>query len=347
MTNRSQFDPGEAVWNQRQVVRAALPRLQSFLDVILCQGPRVMLPEDYSKVFATVLEFKPDLIIEVGRLFGNTTCMLTEAAQSLPNASVLSLCLTDHWNRRTLPAIKPLISAGWLEKLDARVMNLLTLDVEKTLEGKNRVMFVLDAHGWQVGEFMLGVVLPRLVRKDHVLFIHDVISPTHYAEVYEKYWPDAPSRPTDGMEGYGKKGIWKGTDDTWDRFVFMNGLAGMYPEFVAFADFVNRNHLTLHSLEASVRRAIDDHPDRRAEMRALLGETMYSPASGFAWFRLEASRDPSTVRFPTYEPRWNESAGILSSLRDDLRRNTIAGRPSALTLSRIMAKAALGRYTVR
>jgi hypothetical protein len=72
------FDPGRALWNQRHNVKAALPRLQAFQEAVLTLGSMVMLPQDYCSVFAAVLEFQP----EVGRLFGNTTCMLTEAVQA-------------------------------------------------------------------------------------------------------------------------------------------------------------------------------------------------------------------------------------------------------------------------
>jgi len=225
-------------------------------------------------------------------------------------------------------------------------MDVLELDVEAALRGKRRVFFLLDAHGWDVAEYVVGVVVPELFKREHVLFMHDVVLPTHYAAVYAKYFPHDPTRPTDGMEGYGGRGIWRGSEETWDRFLFLNGLAGRYPEFVALVDFVNRNGLTLHALEASVRQAIEDYPERREEMQRLLGDRMYAPFSAFAWLSLDPLDRPTQLRFPTFR-RPGSSARVAEELRDDLRRNRIAGTPSPLTLARIIAKAMLGRYTER
>ena len=337
-------DPGLALWNQRHNVKDALPRLEAFLKALLDCSHMVMQPEDYATIFATVLEYKPDLVIEVGRNFGNTTCILTEAVQSLPGTTVLSICLTNHWESTTLPAIKSLTSADWLRRLDARVMNVMDLDIAEVLKGKRRVFFLLDAHGWDVAEYMLSAVMPELVRRDHMLFIHDVIFPRHFADVYEKYFPDSPSRPSDGMEGYGRRGIWRG-EETPDQLVFLNGLAGSYPEFVAFVDFVNRNKLELHAVETSVRREIEDQADRRREMLGLLGDAMYAPSSGFAWFSLRAVDDPSALKFPVINAK--ARASVVEELREDLSRNLIAGKPSPVTVSRIIAKAMLGRYTTQ
>jgi cephalosporin hydroxylase len=66
---------------------------------------------------AAVLEFKPDLILELGRAMGNSTAAFTNAANLLgPSACrVLSLCLSYEWHSMPwflVMRIAPLTSSG-------------------------------------------------------------------------------------------------------------------------------------------------------------------------------------------------------------------------------------------
>ncbi len=347
MIERATFETaGLALWNQRHRIKAALPRLEGMLDAILSEHHMVMLPEEYPKLYAIAREFQPDLILEVGRLLGNTTCVLTEAVQDLEGSSVLSICLTDMWFVRTLPKIKSLLSASWLEKLDARVMNFVELDVEKCFQGKQRVLFLLDAHGWLVAEYTLGVVLPQLLKLEHLVLVHDIIVPTHYSsEVRSKYFGSDASK-TYVVESYGGSGIWKGESENPSQLIFVNGLAGQYVEFLALVDFAERNKLKLCSVEEDIRREIECRPERRSEMLSLLGERMYSPASAFVWIDLNRAERKSSLHFPRFEkPVTSARARLLEELTWDLsRHNNRGGHPSLWTFGRILAKTLLGRY---
>jgi len=336
-------NPGQALWDNRHSVAKVIPRLESFFDAISSQSNMDMLPEDYPKLFAAVLAFRPDYVVEVGRLNGNSTCILTEAVQGIEKATVLSICLTDHWFKRSLPKIGHLISPGWLGKLDARVINLTDLDVERTLGDKERVLFILDAHGWTVAEYTLGIVFPQLIRRKSLVLVHDIIIPAHWGELRTKYYPNDPKK-SGKIDTYANKGIWKG-DPKGDQFLFANDLAGSYPEFLAFVDFSERNKLKLQSVEEDIRREIHELPERRKEMVGLLGERMYSPFSAYAWMDLNRLANSSTLHFPKFEMPFSDSESqLVEQLRDDLKRHNRRGRPSFLTLGRILTKILLRRY---
>ena len=68
--------PGRAYWNQRQVLLEARPRIEALVETI---GENTDLtPFQWAQLLAYTLEFKPDLILELGRGAGNSTCVFTE-----------------------------------------------------------------------------------------------------------------------------------------------------------------------------------------------------------------------------------------------------------------------------
>jgi len=336
-------NPGQSYWIQRHIVKTALPRLEAFSDAFGSIGGNELRPPDYPQLFAIATAFRPDIIVEVGRLHGNSTCILTEAANHLGGASVYSVCLTDKWFTGTLDKIRDIISPEWLQKLDARVMNFVDLDVESLLEGKQRVLFLLDAHGWEVAEYMLAVVMPQLVKREHLVLVHDIFLAKYRSDYRKKYYPE--DDPV--LENYRTEGVWKGTSASEKNFLFLNGLGGLYPEFLAFVDFAERNRLRLRVVEEDVRHEIENNPDRRAEMVDLLGERMYSPFSAYAWMTLNGRADTSDIIFPRYKKIQNNHTDKLASLLcHDLGRHNFHGRPTLLTYARILAKGLLKRYNV-
>src|ERR1041384_1429253 len=86
---------GDALWNRRQELQATRDRLEA-LAASVCRPIDMSLPE-YGQLFAAALDFQPDLVVEIGRGWGNSTCALTEAANHLRKAKVLSFCLSDIW----------------------------------------------------------------------------------------------------------------------------------------------------------------------------------------------------------------------------------------------------------
>ena len=98
--------PAQAYWNQRHALARSRDRVEMvarcinrFSDLSLFQ---------WAQLIAMVLEFQPDLILELGRLKGNSTCAFTEAANLLaPHITrVLSICDSADWDAETRPRLK-------------------------------------------------------------------------------------------------------------------------------------------------------------------------------------------------------------------------------------------------
>src|SRR5262245_58907284 len=108
------FTPGRAYWNQRSKLAAARDRLLGLSRAV--GRPSDLQPYQFAQLIASCLEAAPDVILELGRGFGNSTCPFTEAANMLGGAAhtrVLSLCNSAEWDTTTVPGLKRIVTGGW------------------------------------------------------------------------------------------------------------------------------------------------------------------------------------------------------------------------------------------
>ncbi|MFQ5696580.1 MAG: hypothetical protein ACE5HB_11365, partial [Terriglobia bacterium] len=75
------FSPGHALWNQRHAVASLLERFRGLSAAV--DRPTTFSFPQWAQVAAYTLEFKPDLILELGRERGNSTCCFLEVANQL------------------------------------------------------------------------------------------------------------------------------------------------------------------------------------------------------------------------------------------------------------------------
>ena len=158
--------PGQALWDQRQPLAALRSRLNSLSQAV--DRPVDLSITQWVQIAAFTLDFRPDLIIELGREFGNSTCCFLEIANHLGGAKaclLLSLCLSDSWSVRTVPRLRNLVPKEWFAPADIRRVNLLDFDFKAELENCQRPLIFWDAHGFEVAECVLGSVLPHLLKK--------------------------------------------------------------------------------------------------------------------------------------------------------------------------------------
>lgn len=112
-----------AMWNQRQALLEARERLKTLYELV--DSPADFSFHQWAGLFALCMEFAPDLIIELGRRYGNSTCISTEAANRLAPTRVVGLCLTRKWQTRTVPRLERAVPREWFEPLWAMTCNLL------------------------------------------------------------------------------------------------------------------------------------------------------------------------------------------------------------------------------
>jgi len=282
VTNHIVISPGRALWNQRGTIAELGERLKALIAAV--GRPTDLNPYQWAGFAAFALEFRPDLIVELGRGLGNSTCCFIEVANRLGGANacrVLSLCLSDDWFARTVPRLNDVVPFDWFSPAQIEVANILEYDLTPELAKSKRCLILWDAHGFDMAEWVLCKVLPQLLGKPHLVLMHDM-SDTRF---------EIPSPE------YGETGIWKGTNATAPSF-WLGNVFSRVAQAISMVDFTSRNRLPLHSAAESLHTEIASDPNKMETLRGLLGEELFSLQAHWYWFTLnEAS---TTLFFPPY-----------------------------------------------
>jgi hypothetical protein len=235
---------------------------------------------------AYALEFQPDLILELGRSYGNSTCAFIEVAHLLGvrRCRVLSLCLAETWERETLPKVQPLMPADWLAPLRALREDIVTFDFRTALAGARRILIFWDAHGFEVAECVLGRLLPEIADRPHVVAVHDM----------------SDARYSSAMDQYGSSGLWKGEREC-AAYVRLGHICSHVAQAISIVDFTSRNRLSLESADHSYQTELAGDTVKLSEMQRLLGEQLFSLQGHWFWFTLNERHGPFT--FPLFDPR--------------------------------------------
>jgi hypothetical protein len=242
-----------------------------------------LVPYQWAQLMAVALEFAPDLILELGRGKGNSTCAFTEASNLNQGRSrIVSLCLSDNWERETLPRLRKIVPTEWFKPLETLRTDILEFDYEKALSGAKRVLIFWDAHGFDIAECVLGGILPIVAPLEHLVIMHD-LSDTRYC-----------SEEHLGYSGYG---LWKGNDWSGPRLK-LGIIDSAVEQSVAALDFTTRNHITLDSADHSFHTALTDK--QQAEMRSTLAELFDTQAH---WFYFTLNERSGPYKFPRYTRR--------------------------------------------
>src|SRR5579872_1060079 len=191
------------------------------------------------------------------------------------------MCGTGEWTSIVAPRLRPIVGDGWFANVDALRMNILAADYEALFEGRERVLVLWDAHGYEIAELVLGDMLPRLASRDHLVVMHD-ISDNRYHGVTRSY-ERAPLW----------KGIsWQERTHTWDSRVKIGWMNSREEQVVALADFAARNDLEIGSADHEYARFFAAHPEHAKEMHELLGDEFFSLVGGWAFLSLTGRQGP-------------------------------------------------------
>ncbi|MEX0268805.1 hypothetical protein AB3R30_06675 [Leptolyngbyaceae cyanobacterium UHCC 1019] len=319
----SPFSPAFAVWNQRQVLQQRRDRLQALFHAV--DDPDSLALAQWVHLYAAVLEFKPDLVLELGRNLGNSTCAFTEAANQIGNCRVVSLCRSTNWQESTRSRVSQVVPVEWFQLLDARVADILQVEAKALLGNSQRILVLWDAHGFDVAEYMLGSLMPLLKNREHVVLVHDITDLRYHA----------------GQESYGDKPLWRaGNDDIYSDHtvrVVLGHLSSAVEQAIALVDFTSRNHLPLHSADESFYTELS-HEQNNA-LVDLLGDQLFSRNGHWFWFSLNETNESALVHFPKFtSPDFDEQLNSSSSSRLNteqlhaevkLLKSTIAGMESS------------------
>ncbi len=276
------FDVAHCYYDQRHLIAddgELLRRLNAAVN-----SPGDLGSAQWAQWYSLTLGFQPDLIVELGRGRGNSTAVFAQAARRLALARsaertrVVSLCVTGDWDASVAPAIARIVDQDWFASVDARRIDILSVDFGQLLGGYDRVLVLWDAHGYDIAELVLGDILPRLAGRDHVVVMHD-ISDNRYRGV---------------PRSYGGQPLWKGSarQNQTESRTNIGWMNSMQDQVVALADFSARNDLDIGSADHEYACYFEAHPDHTREMQRLLGSDLFSTTADWAFLSLSGKEGP-------------------------------------------------------
>lgn len=297
MQTSKRITPAQAVWNNRQAIADSLDLLQRMCDAVAWQNDLPL--HVWVQWFAMALELQPDLVIELGRGMGNSTCVFTQAANHIgqDKCQVVSLCLSDAWQQTVAPRIAELVTPEWFEPLDARMGDILTTDLQPLIQDKQRVLVLWDAHGFEIAEYVLGHVLPLLRARQHMVIMHDMSDSRYYNPLYT------------GYRDYNGKGIWNG-GNSGEKYLLLGHLNSGVEQCVAILDFTSRNRLGLYSCEESLQTELTN--EQVVELQTLLGQEAFQRFGYWFHFSLNEKAEDEVIYFPTVQPPTERPPSLLA-----------------------------------
>jgi tetratricopeptide (TPR) repeat protein len=301
----------EAWFRQRRVLADAQERIHELCAAV--DHPTDLHPFQWAHLMSFALEFRPDLILELGRGAGNSTCAFTEVANRLRPAAcdVVSVCLSDDWFR-TAPRAAQVVPAEWWAPLHTFRGNILTVPYAQLFAGRKRVMVFWDAHGFDVAECVLGEIAPLLADRSHAILMHDISDLRHMP---------------DRVREYGERSLWRGNNWSGPR-VCIGDVDSAVEQSISILDFTTRNRMTLFSADHSLATVLSQDEPRLAEMRRVLGPELVRLDAHWRWFTLEEHAQRKT--FPKYTPPQKQAPAEVP-LPVNLHRRGVLAEPAQTT----------------
>lgn len=274
-------------------------------------------PAQWAQWYSVALGFAPDLILELGRGYGNSTAVFAQAARRLDRGrwtertKIVSLCRTGDWASIVAPRIARVVDKAWFANVDARRTDILSADYGEIIADHERVLVLWDAHGFEIAELVLGDILPRLVDRRHLVLVHD-ISDNRHASV---------------PRSYGGQPLWKGSKwqervGAWDSRINIGWMNSRQDQVIAVADFSARNGLEIGSADHEYAEFFAAHPAYADEMRQLLGEEFFSLIGQWAFLSLNGKEGP--FHFPAV------SGGRAATNRCDIVTDELPRLPATI-----------------
>jgi len=287
-----------AYWNQRRRLSESMGRIRALFDAV--DRPVDLSAYQWAQLMSVALEFEPDLILELGRGVGNSTCAFTEAAYMISRGKceVLSVCFSTDWES-TRKRILSVVSSEWFDPLRIETADILEYDFASALRGFERVLVFWDAHGYDVAECVLGSILPQIHKKPHIILMHDLSDSRYIAD--------------DSYFQYGENGLWRA--NTWEGpSLAIGNIRSKVEQSVSILDFTTRNRIPLYSADHGLHLFFDKDEQKAREMKDLLGEAFFSLQAHWFWFTLSEKLGPFTFPRFTYKAKKPMKLGLIRRL---------------------------------
>jgi hypothetical protein len=300
--------PGEALYAQREQLARHLPRWRRLQDLVA--RPEDLGPPQWLQLAAFALDYQPDLIIELGRGYGNSTTLFMEVANQLGDCRVISLCNSHAWRKKTRRKLARECDGPWFSAGEIREVDILRTALD--LEGSERCLVFWDAHGFGVAEWVLGHLLPRLSLGSQRIVLHDMADRRFCA--VDRSYQTTP--------------LWKGGNADLPG-MHLGNIFSRVGQAISVLDFTTRNELRLQSADESLH-GLDSV--QTAELQATFGDWFHQTAQWY-WFSLEDM--PVEPVFPEYAfPR---EPGRIARLADFVGQKCVGATRRLRRLTRAIA----------
>jgi hypothetical protein len=283
-----EFSPAAALWHNREALTKAMPEIAAVRSALemATGGPRDFIRQQWLQLVSAVYDFKPDLIIELGRGYGNSTCAMAMAIKMLRPSPcrLLSLCLATSFVEISKPHLDATLpDKSLLSSVEALNEDIARFDFSSHLAKAQRVFVFWDAHGYDLAMNLLARLFPILAEKAHLVIVHDMADLKHLGEQYRRY-EDEP---------------WKGTGSAPAKYI-LGDVGCQYEEGIALVDFLGRNRLPFRSAESSYFSELTE--EQAAELGQRFGSD-FSRLGFWYYFSLNGAADRSlTFPIPPPEP---------------------------------------------
>jgi SAM-dependent methyltransferase len=304
------FDIARFYYDQRFQIADDAAVLRGLMEAV--NSPNDLPAPQWAQWYSVALGFAPDLILELGRGYGNSTALFGEAARRLGHTKVVSLCISAEWMAIASPRIVPIVDAAWFANIDAQRTDILSADYAEIIADHQRVLVLWDAHGFDIAELVLGEILPRLAGRPHLLLMHD-ISDNRYAEVPRSY----------GGQPLWKGSSWQQRTGLWNSRVNIGWMNSIQDQIIALADFSARNDVEIGSADHEYAQFFAANPAHAVEMRHRLGDELFSTVAHWAFLSLAEKTGP--FHFPGL------SGWRAATNRCDIVTDTLPRRPATIT----------------
>ena len=196
-----------------------------------------------------VLDYEPDLVLELGRGIGNST-----ALWRYWGLNVVSVCQSHYWRTTTVPALTAMFGPELCTPVRAIEGNIAEQDYEEILNGYGRVLVFWDAHGIEVASVTLSRILPG--HSEKIVVCHDLRDARCFTDEYRDYSA---------------------------KWQFVGDVMSQFDQLIPIVDFCSRNRIQLKSPSEELRTLAEDD---QAELNAL---GLWYPVCYWHYFQLTDS----------------------------------------------------------
>jgi len=262
------IDCGTALWSQRETIAGSRERIEYLSSLV--DAPSDLTVGQWTQLYAMTLDFTPDLIVDLGRGHGNSTCLFTEAAHKLGSTRVVSIGFRDDhaWAFRTEPQLRNALPTTWFEPLTVIEQDVRRIDFGLLYGSAKRVLVFWDMLGYGVSRYIVDNALPPLASREHLVIVKDVT--------------DARYHSVDSVARSGN-------------------LLSPSEEIRTLGGFFLRKGIQYETAEHCVRVWKDQHPSQVADVQAAWGseDSRSSPLAARDWiyFQLPRALKPAPRMF--------------------------------------------------